>query len=287
MPNNSQIVDVMPMDGGYITYLRPQLLPDSGFQTCEDALIYRGRLVKRDGYSLLGYLGPLTVAEVVGVLGSTSYAHNYALFPVIPNTVTATDTVVVLNDNGNGGYWQPGINVTGITQANPGVVTAVAHGYTTGDTVNFFNVGGMNAINSLPKEYFNPFTITVINANTFSIGVDTTAYGAYVAGGTAQQSKPGQRVTYRKVIDFGGLPSAFGSKSVAHGISTGANFTITKLQAFASDTTGFNYVPIPYASNFVNDIIELRMNATNITIAVAANKSAFTTCYVIVEYLKN
>ena len=188
MPSNSQIVEVMPMDGGYITYLRPQLLPDSGFQTCEDALIYRGRLVKRDGYSLLGYLGPLTVAEVVGALGSTSYAHNYVLFPVIPNTVTATDTVVVLNDNGNGGYWQPSINVTGVTQANPGVVTAVAHGYTTGDKVNFFNIGGMNAINSVPKEYFNPFTITVINANTFSIGVDTTSYGAFTAGGIVRKN---------------------------------------------------------------------------------------------------
>jgi hypothetical protein len=171
--------------------------------------------------------------------------------------------------------------ITGITQANPGVVTAVAHGFVTGSIVTINGVTGMIQVNNLQ------FTVTVVTANTFSIGVDTTAYGAYVAGGTAQQSKPGQRVTYRKVIDFGGLPSAIGSKSVAHGISTGANFTITKLQAFASDTTGFNYIPIPYSSIVANDVIELRMNATNITIAVASNKSAFTTCYVIVEYLKN
>lgn len=72
-------------------------------------------------------------------------------------------------------------NITGLTQANPGVVTAVGHGYATNDVVYITGVGGMTQVNGLR------FTITVLTANTFSIGVDTSAYTAYTAGGTAQK----------------------------------------------------------------------------------------------------
>jgi uncharacterized protein (TIGR02217 family) len=69
--------------------------------------------------------------------------------------------------------------VTGITQANPGVVTAVGHGFVTGDKIKLAAVVGMTEVNNLY------FTITFISADTFSIGVSTLAYGAYSSGGTA------------------------------------------------------------------------------------------------------
>lgn len=71
--------------------------------------------------------------------------------------------------------------ITGLTQANPGVVTATAHGFATGDKIKLASVGGMTQVNNLY------FTITVLTADTFSIGVDTTAYTAYTSGGTATQ----------------------------------------------------------------------------------------------------
>lgn len=70
-------------------------------------------------------------------------------------------------------------NITGLTAANPGVVTAVAHGYTTGDIVIIYAVVGMTQVNG--KSY----TITVVDADHFSIGVDTSAYTAYSSGGKA------------------------------------------------------------------------------------------------------
>jgi len=67
--------------------------------------------------------------------------------------------------------------ITAITQANPAQVTATSHGYSNGDTVRIEDVGGMTEVNNLT------FTATVIDANNFTIGVDSTAYTAYTSGG--------------------------------------------------------------------------------------------------------
>ena len=65
--------------------------------------------------------------------------------------------------------------VTAITNANPAVVTAGVHAYTTADIVRI----------NVPIEYgmrFPPdeLTITVINANSFSVNTDTTFLDAFV-----------------------------------------------------------------------------------------------------------
>ena len=73
------------------------------------------------------------------------------------------------------------IVINDVTQADPGVVTtAAAHGYSTDDKVVILAVGGMTEINN------KSFTIIVLGATTFSIGVDTTDFTAYTVGGTVQ-----------------------------------------------------------------------------------------------------
>ena len=67
-------------------------------------------------------------------------------------------------------------NITGITQANPGVVTAPSHGFSTGQLIWITGVSGMTQVDE------NVYPITVISPNSFSIGVDTTNYGAYAPG---------------------------------------------------------------------------------------------------------
>ena len=68
--------------------------------------------------------------------------------------------------------------VTGITQANPGVVTTdLNHGYTTGKVIEIEGIVGMTELNNVS------LTATVITPTTFSIGVNTTGYTAYVSGG--------------------------------------------------------------------------------------------------------
>jgi hypothetical protein len=77
--------------------------------------------------------------------------------------------------------------ITGITQANPGVVTDVAHGYATGDWVFITGVVGMTQLNGdyyiVVKTGANTYTLTDLNGNA----INTSAYGAYISGGTAKR----------------------------------------------------------------------------------------------------
>lgn len=70
--------------------------------------------------------------------------------------------------------------ITGIAQpTNPTQITSVNHNLTTGAVVTITGVGGMTQLNG------NSYTITVIDANTFSLnGIDNTPYGGYTGGGT-------------------------------------------------------------------------------------------------------
>lgn len=73
------------------------------------------------------------------------------------------------------------VALSGITQANPPVVTtAASHGLATGDMVQIKSAGGMTEINN---EYS---TITVTSATTFTMdNIDASGYTAYTSGGTA------------------------------------------------------------------------------------------------------
>jgi len=80
----------------------------------------------------------------------------------------------------DGGYVLEGTAaITGLSLANPGIVTLPSHGYSTGDAIWLDDVGGMTEINR------RRLTITVLSANTVSIGIDTSGYGAWTSGGTA------------------------------------------------------------------------------------------------------
>lgn len=78
--------------------------------------------------------------------------------------------------------------ITGITAANPGVVTAVAHKFQTGDVVVLTDVVGMVEVNQ------NAYDITVVSVDTFNIGVNTSAFTAYTSGGAAHRVGPRQHV---------------------------------------------------------------------------------------------
>lgn len=81
----------------------------------------------------------------------------------------------------DGGYVTDGTQkITGITQANPGVVTIVGHGWSNGDVVRLQDIVGMDALNGVSA------TLAGVTANTFQLsGIDTTAFAAYISGGTA------------------------------------------------------------------------------------------------------
>jgi ubiquitin-activating enzyme E1-like protein len=100
-------------------------------------------------------------------------------------TLLASDGVTSFS---TGADWaETQATITGATKANPCVITAASHGFSTGDTVTISNVGGMTQLNT------NRYIITVVDANSFSLNdlfgnpVDSSAYGTYTSGGQANK----------------------------------------------------------------------------------------------------
>lgn len=88
----------------------------------------------------------------------------------------------VIRDGGE--VLESAVNITAITGANPGVVTAASHGYSNGDDVFITGIVGMTELNG------RNFRVANKTANTFELNdyqgnnIDTSGYTAYSSGGT-------------------------------------------------------------------------------------------------------
>jgi hypothetical protein len=85
----------------------------------------------------------------------------------------------------------PTQQVVGITKANPAIVTVTGHGYSSGDVVVFQGLF-QSSTTGMPQIAGLPFTITVVDANSFSIPWNTnqtnyTALSASPAGATVKK----------------------------------------------------------------------------------------------------
>ncbi|MEN6639186.1 MAG: ubiquitin-activating E1 FCCH domain-containing protein [Smithella sp.] len=92
--------------------------------------------------------------------------------------------------------------ITGITAASPGVITATAHGFVSGDIVQLANIAGMTELNN------RTFIVVKLTADTFSLtdltgmAVNTTALTAYSAGGNVYHRGVTLTKQFRKIISF-------------------------------------------------------------------------------------
>jgi Ubiquitin-activating enzyme E1 FCCH domain len=75
----------------------------------------------------------------------------------------------------SGGYTNS-FTITGITQANPAVITATTT-FAVGQTVEITNVAGMTQLNG------NTYTVIANSGPTLSINVDSTSFSPYLSGG--------------------------------------------------------------------------------------------------------
>lgn len=97
------------------------------------------------------------------------------------------------------------------------------------------------------------------------------------------------RPVFRKVLNMlptGTLPNA-GTLSVAHGLTFTSGTTGVKLYGAATNTAGTSIIPLPYASPTAGNNIELNADATNVNIITGSDRTAYTKCVVIIEFLKN
>lgn len=120
-----------------------------------------------------------------GLSGTKYHVHT------VPTTTTFTledyNTAVTLNTTSVGtftpiGKFNRNFEISGITQANPGVVTVTAHGLLTGQEVLMFNMQGMTELNNkfylVVKISANTFSLTDINGNA----INTTTFPAFIKG---------------------------------------------------------------------------------------------------------
>ena len=76
--------------------------------------------------------------------------------------------------------------IVGITKANPARVTVVGHGYATGDYVELTDLGGVNGMDELDDVRAQ---ITLVNDDNFDLdGVDSSAYVTWSTGGLAAKT---------------------------------------------------------------------------------------------------
>jgi hypothetical protein len=163
-----------------------------------------------------------------------------------------------------------------------------------------FDVQQLYSVDINSQEFKELLVRLAQNVNTMLLGINLRDAGYYsqeefINGQTffpnpnlnsTTSQQPIDRQVFRKVINFGALPNA-AIKSVAHGITITSAFSFTRIYACASDQSGSSYIPIPYVSTVaVNQNIELYVDATNVNIATAIDYTAYTICYVILEYIK-
>lgn len=161
-------------------------------------------------------------------------------------------------------------------------------------TTQFWDITQIPASDQLRGEDLREFMVRLYqNLNVMALAINKKETGYYPSvdfitgalyfpnpAGTDQEF----RSVIRTVVDIGALPNA-GVKTVAHNIVFNNGYTLTRLYGAATDTTGLNYIPLPYASTVLADSVELRVDNTNVVITTGSNRSNFNLCTVVIEYL--
>lgn len=95
------------------------------------------------------------------------------------------------------------------------------------------------------------------------------------------------RYVFRTIVNFGALPSTT-TKTVAHNIAITPLTIFTHIYGTATNPNT-KFIPIPYINTGTpGDSVEIWVDATNVNIkTTSANYIAFTTVYVVLEYIKN
>ena len=145
--------------------------------------------------------------------------------------------------------------IQAITRANPGVVTSAGHNLITGDKI-IFTVMGMVQLNTVTA------TITVINANSFSLGIDTTAFTAFVSGSWSLQQRLSSVFTPSYItISTGSGDSISNAKPAkvghtAHGLTTGTTINFGDMQGMTQLNGVVARITVIDANNFTLDNID-------------------------------
>ena len=165
---------------GKETDLEPWLIPEDAFPILEGMYVWRGRVRRQPGFSLLGRLVEIETPFVINTLPAPVETGTLPVIPVSPGSVVGTGGGFTFTDDGNGNLIvgpPAALNITDITQTNPAVVTSAGHPFINGQLIRITGVTGMIQVNN------DNYTVANAAVNTFEINFDGTTADAYQAGG--------------------------------------------------------------------------------------------------------
>lgn len=152
------------------------------------------QLTKRYGAGFNDFIRVIT-KPVDGAVTLKRGGVDYGTF-----TLDATTGVITLTEDSNA-------VISDIAQDAQGTVTALSHGFSTGDSIYIDGVVGMTEVNGAV------YVITVVDPDTFTIGTDTTGFSAYSSGGLAYHYiQPGEDLTWTGEFD---VPVRFDTDEVS------------------------------------------------------------------------
>jgi len=158
--------------------------------------------------------------------------------------------------------------ITGITKANPAVVTASSHGYNNGDRVFISGVVGMTEVNN--KE----FTVAGKTTNTFQLsGIDSSDFTAYSSAGTS--GKIVEVTTTYSVTEIFELNFAQSADVlfIAHKSHEPAKLTRTSTTSFT--LTDIDFTDGPYLDENITTTTLYASASTGTGIDIVASSATF------------
>jgi hypothetical protein len=204
----SQNFMIGPIKDGLRKDLKPFATPEDSFTVMTNAYQWRGRIKRRQGYTLLGNLANgtpvmglrtqenfgLDLQTLIAFDTTKAYFWNGSAFVDLPSAMpviwSGTNYQFFNTINYAGAFWatnsNAGLNGVAVTSATPGagittIITSSHHGFTTGQYVTFINItgNGPNGADDLNAYFSNTimggFPITVIDVVTFTIPYATTS----------------------------------------------------------------------------------------------------------------
>lgn len=150
---------------------------DLGLAECINFFVdYRGGISSRPGTEFVDFIEDDDESiKAIPFKFAPNLANTYVILFYASGVRFVQDGAYVLESDKS---------ISGVTQASPGVVTATAHGYSTGDWVKISGVGGMTRLNG------QTFRVGATTTDTFALqnplteaAYDTSGLDAYTSGG--------------------------------------------------------------------------------------------------------
>lgn len=158
----------------------------------------------------------------------------------------------------------PSVNqVTGFTLANPGVATtALYHGLGSAGDV----AAGVVIAGSDPTNFNGTYTVTIINDYSFSVGINTSGYPAYVGSAICETNPRNAKVTIQDLPDQYPVPVVTALQQVV----TGSVTWNTNLPDFVQGAAVDQAIP-PALATYVNGLLtSQQMNQFEMNAAIQA-----------------